>query len=448
MFGIVFKPSYEAQNIIVRHDGSDVTNSKKVIESYGYLTPLVRCGNFSFVHDDIKSFNLYFGKNFFPTCTVSVSDNYDKFKESIKAKIDIFTIYISGRQPQFTAGTPTPGPRDQYFMRLDFLITNVSGYGNSVTLSGEYFCSQTDTLYTVHTRTFDTVKDCVETICKACGLGLIHWYNYQYPEPPFKIIQDGCSNLDMLKQIESWGGAHSKTKMFIDNLNYLNIVDMIQALKDKSPDTTCYDHVTRTTISQIPIIFNNREGYDEESEDYKMLKLGKYVHDTNHAEYCRIIPGKNFQDLHDYDTFEKPIDNEEVGFQEEMLTQQNSWLMYPTHVQPILSQRIDEPHLTNKIAQLGRLEFNPMFFMPQLYAGMTIKIEMYKQLNSNTYDNQETQDTDAVADKNAQMHPTRYTWIKNDLLTDFYYVEEIQYQSSFGKQMKQIVTGISKKDFA
>ena len=142
------------------------------------------------------------------------------------------------------------------------------------------------------------------------------------------------------------------------------------------------------------------------------------------------------------------IDNEEVEFQEEMLTQQNSWLMYPTHVQPILSQRIDEPHLTNKIAQLGRLEFNPMFFMPQLYAGMTIKIEMYKQLNSNTYDDQETRDTDAVADKNSQIHPTRYIWIKNDLLTDFYYVEEIQYQSSFGKQMKQIVTGISKRDFS
>lgn len=446
MFVKKFDPSYSAQDIIIRtdQDGGDVS---KTLDSIGYNTPLIRVGEYTFTGDDIERFSFNVGQSFLPKASISILDKYDKFKEALRPKIDILTIYFSARTPQEYDGSPSPESRDQYYHKIDMLITNVNVVGKSVMLGCEYYSTQTDTLYTVHTRIFDTAKDAIEKISKECGLGLILWYGYEYPELEYKIIQDGCSNIKLLQRIASWGKEHSKTWMFIDNLMFLNIVDIIKAYQDKSPDISSYDHISRTIVDSYPITFDNRVGFLDDKEKYKKLKISEYFHSDAHSQLCNVIPENDVIDVYALDTFEKSLDSIEVGYKEELLSDGYTQLVFPTELQTILNAEINQPNLDNKLKQLSKLIIEPQYFMPQLYSGMTISIELYNQMNTNEYDSQKTEDFTAVANENTNKYETRYKWYLNDLLSGIYLVTNVEYIATFGKNMKQRITCTFKNDF-
>lgn len=411
----ILKPSYEPQEITIRinREGNEPGAEERARKEMGNVFPIVRMGNQVFMFQDIKRFELRVGEEILPTMSVKIDCGRDRLKEELSVLLDKLTFFLGDNN-------------DPHFIKLDMLILNSSA--KMAKFGASFDCEMyVPNIYKTHIRSFDTLLDALKEICNECQIGLL--MNYTLPELPegVKIIQDGITNLEMIKRIAAFGSKDLGTCVtpFIDQVMYLNMLEVTSLYTDETVELIdiCPWNGEALSSPRNQLILTNNT-YNED----RPFNISDFVPSSEYATIAKVLPKKtqySKTNLHNLENDDSVTVEHKLELLEEKKIQFNLPDEYATLYQNVaIAQR-----LRYRLDQYIKMYVRPIYFIPQIYCGMNIPLEIYNKIVPVWYNDQENPDkTIPVLEQEAKsVVPNYYEEQPNELLSGNYYVRSIRF---------------------
>ena len=415
-FDEILKPTYKPQTITMRlsDQGQNPEYEINAKATFGRAFPVIRVGNTTFQEAEILGFNFSVGTSFLPRLTFRVQIPHNRLRENLKTILDNITFYMGNNM-------------DEHFIKLDMLVLDSNAGVGSQTMSMD--CElHLPNLYSSPIRSFTDIKEALKTICGECKMGLL--MNDERPKLPagVQIIQDGITNIDMIKRLASYGSKDSGTLVtpFIDQQMYLCMWEITKLFKDTTLEKMEQHPLTGEGLSSKndgdKLIISNQF----HNED-RPFTLSRFVPKSNYAETAKILPLLTTFSKTKLHTIETD-DSTEIEHKKELI-ESNLWQFnLPDEYQELYQNIAIGGHIATRMNQFTKMDVKPTYMIPAVYCGYNVKLEIFNDLAAIWYDDQENPDKTAEQiRKEGDAMGNQYDLRPNELFTGNYYLAGIEW---------------------
>lgn len=433
-FDEILKPTYEPQTITIRlsDQGQDSEYETNAKATFGRAFPVIRVGNTTFQEAEILGFNFSVGTSFLPRLTFRVQLPHNRLRANLKTILDNITFYMGNNM-------------DEHFVKLDMLVLDSNAGVGSQTMSME--CElHLPNLYSKHIRSFTDIKDALKTICEECKMGLL--MNYEPPKLPdgVQIIQDGVTNIDMIKRLASYGSKDPGTLVtpFIDQQMYLCMWEITKLFKDTTLEKMKQHPLTGEGLSAKndgnKLIISNQF----HNED-RPFTLSRFVPKSNYAESAKLLALDHTISKTNLHTIETDTDTE-IEHKKELVDIVQEQFNLPDEYRDLYQNIVLSKNFAIRMNQFTKMDVKPTYMIPAVYCGYNVKLEIFNDLAAVWYDDQENPGKTAEQiRKEGDTMGNQYDLRPNELFTGNYYLAGIEWNyNSNATRIAQTLHLISK----
>lgn len=285
-FKEILKPSTTQRDIYIKYDGDSELNPEadNIAQFTSGAQPLVRVGDSLIMSDKISYLSIEIGSSFLPRISITFEDEDYKFRRVMTSKLDFITVYIGNT-------------KDPYFTKQEFVLSGLSAYPESseVSVSGFLYIPE---LYQIQTRWFgpdndkDTVWKIAKFLCEECHLGF--WTNIDDTNDSQVWIQDNCTTLDFFEKLQRHAFTSEDTRLlfFIDQYDYLNLIDLSKAYGNREVEYTAYHPYMHTPLQEerAIILSTERTGAKEEDKDLNPFQIKNWTQNIHYGDNAESLP--------------------------------------------------------------------------------------------------------------------------------------------------------------
>jgi hypothetical protein len=418
----LLRPTLSPQSIVVRKDDENKSHLRELV---GYRYPLLRILDTTIDAPLIQNFSLTIGNTFLPTMDITVDDTDQRFREKLKANLDILTLYMGSN-------------RDNNYIKSDYLIGNLYSDPSSTMFTLSCMLLVKD-LYTKRIRSFGktTSIEVLKTICAECGLGLLSNVDSTTDEQVY--IQDGKRTVDYIFYIckRAYKNDNTKFDVFIDQYNYLNFIDVASAYSDNTPVYTTEDPISGEQLDEKRafILNNNIEDPD------KIFKFTQWSTDNNYGAVSQNTPQilrTHSVDIELNKKEEAPIketfistktnDDKNAKFKNAQLLDYSYVQLHNTdntHANYSKTLAVTE-QLDKVYGQGSKLDVGLMYPVFYAFPYQYVPVELYNSVKHEQYDEQENTGR-SVEDIMQNIANPSAKYEKNTLISGDYWIRSITY---------------------
>lgn len=280
-------PNLEKRDIIVRYDADSEkrhVTPDEVAQQAGMM-PLIRVGDYRVSGTDIASVNLTIGESFLPVISITFKDQYTRFQKNVTSRQELLDFFYGST-------------RDAYFIKQQYRVLNtyISPSSPYVTVDAKMWVPE---FYKKHIRSFDdkTSYEVIKELCKECKIGL--WTNIRETNDRQKWIQDNCTNLEFIQRVISKAFISDETRIisFIDQYDYLNLIDINSALNNRSIEKVSVNPYTHEDMTETDVILSNkRAGQDNkkpnDEKNENIFPIQRWANSFTYGQNEEVIPEK------------------------------------------------------------------------------------------------------------------------------------------------------------
>lgn len=258
-FKEIVKPSLSQREIYIREDVvkiddlEDIDTAKKVAQ----LLPLIRVNDYVIHRTDLEYFSIDVGGTLLPRISFTFNDEYFKFRKLITSKLDFITVYFGN-------------VGDEYFVKQEYVLSDVFANPDNpnVTLSGFLYVPD---FYKQHVRYFndetntETSWKLIKKLCEECKLGF--FTNVDETNDAQIWIQDNCTTYEFIQRVMKHSYISNDTKIifFIDQYDYLNMIDLTKAYSNKELEKTAKHPMEGKPLDKTHDVILTSGRYDKDN---------------------------------------------------------------------------------------------------------------------------------------------------------------------------------------
>lgn len=426
-FKEIVKPTLSQRPIYIRKDDEEAYEGqtedfvKRVIS----VIPLIRVGDYVIHRDNLNYFSIEIGNTLLPVIRFNFNDEYQRCRRMLTAKKDYITVYYGNAV-------------DEYYIKQEYILSDVycNPESSDVELTGYLYVPG---FYKQHIRYFNSENDAdtswklIKKICEEVGLGF--FTNLDDTADSQTWIQDNCTTLDFLEKTvipHSYNGDDTKIVFFIDQYDYLNMVDIKKAYTNKEKEKT-----SKYPLTGLPIIEENQEvtkdviltstRFEKENEAYP-FKIGSYT--TNFKYGSRLDDLPDHVDGKEYSLSELPLTIKEM-----QITTNTNEIDHKVYVEPTTSDVhehynsviANRPYVDMLYEQGDEIECRMVGALMLLYPYMYVPLKLTTEWARGEYDEADSQDTTSAID---ERKPTDESVIEvpDELHSGDYIIKSIRYE--------------------
>lgn len=287
-FKEIVKPGLSQRKIRIRKDEEEINegDNKKYAERVASVIPLIRVGDFVIHRDDINSFSIEIGKTLLPVITFNFNDEAQKCRRLLTSKKEFITVYYGN-------------VADEYYIKQEYILSDIycDPESDDVLMSGYLYVPG---FYKQYIRYFNEENDAetswklIKKLCEECQLGF--FTNIDDTNDAQTWIQDNCTVIDFLQKTvipHAYVGDDTKLVFFIDQYDYLNVIDIKKAYSNRELEKT-----SKYPLTGLPIIEKDKpvtkevkltsERYNE--TDAYPFKIGSYTTNFRYGSRLDDLP--------------------------------------------------------------------------------------------------------------------------------------------------------------
>lgn len=264
---LLVKPDIKVDKIEIKKDENNPDSSKKLINTYGSVFPLVKINEYVLNMGELISFELNVAPNCLPSFIMTIDDSTYDIRESLKEAIDKCVVFI--------------GYKNWYIKFNGIINQTISDAGDpEITLIGTLF---NELLYNDTQQAFkeQTVENILKSIAEKTKMGLFTVTNNSIGQTLTYCVNSNNRYIDFFDIM---------VKRYTDNIwcidpHYHFHVASIDALFKKRFDKYTLNGLGET-IPETDITITSNPHYpakDEEAEALK-IRLDYYSIDTNFSK--------------------------------------------------------------------------------------------------------------------------------------------------------------------
>lgn len=438
-FKEILKPSTSQRDIYVKFDveGVETPYKDNTPENISFttasVTPLVRIGDYLVLSEKIKYLSMEVGNSFLPQISINFDDSDFKFRKVMSSKLDFITVYIGNT-------------KDPYFTKQEFVLSNISAYPEDpiISVTGYLYIPE---LYQMQTRWFgpdndmDTSWKIIKKLCEECHLGF--WTNIDETNDSQVWIQDNCTTLDFFYKIQQHAYTTSDTRLifFIDQYDYLNLIDLSKAYTNKEPEWTAQHPYEATPLpEEMKVILSSRNQAPTKEED-KILSpflIKNWTINVNYGSNALNLPHRIQRNEMKLSELPFVVTTGELQSNTELID--HNW-----YIKPIWSDVHENYNSINNESYLVEMHYNQgdtisaemNFATMLLYPYMYVPVELYMMQTRGEYqeatkpseiktEKDNLTEDPAVVGKKKELE--KYSETKDELHSGDYLLKSIRYE--------------------
>ena len=248
-FKEIVKPALSQRKIRIRKDEEEMNpgDNYEYAKRVASVIPLVRVGDFVIHRNNMNSFSIEIGNSFLPVITFNFKDEYQRCRRMLTSKKEFITVYYGN-------------VADEYYIKQEYILSDIycDPEADDVQMTGYLYVPE---FYKQHIRYFNADNDAdtswkmIKKLCEECGLGF--FTNIDDTADSQTWIQDNCTTLDFFTKTiipHAYNGDDTKLVFFIDQYDYLNVVDIKKAYENHELEKT-----SKYPQTGLPILEDGQE---------------------------------------------------------------------------------------------------------------------------------------------------------------------------------------------
>lgn len=438
-FKEIVKPALSQRPIYIRkdenelYDNADVDYAQRVAE----VIPLIRVGNYVIHRDNINSFSIEVGKTLLPIITFNFDDEAQRCRRMLTAQKDLITVYYGNTV-------------DEYYIKQEYILSDIFADPDSddIQLTGYLYVPE---LYKQHIRYFneetntETTWKIIKKICEECSLGF--FTNIDETDDAQTWIQDNCTTLEFLQNTiipHAYVSDDTKLIFYIDQYDYLNVVDLKKAYTNRELEKTSKYPLTGISFenNETKDIILTSGRWDNKDAPYKNSPFNIASYTTNFRYGSRLGELPDHIDRNEYSLSELPFKIE--SSQLKTNTHEVEQKYYITKVfsdvhKHYNSINYEKPYLDMHYDQGDEIEAKMVGPIMLLYPYMYVPVKLFTKLVRPEYDDAEKDSTPTELDK--EKPSIDEIDVPDELHSGDYLIQSIRYECSrYEEQNVQYIT--------
>lgn len=287
-FKEIVKPALSQRKIRIRKDEEEMNpgDNYEYAKHVASVIPLVRVGDFVIHRNNMNSFSIEIGNSFLPIITFNFKDEYQRCRRMLTSKKEFITVYYGN-------------VADEYYIKQEYILSDIfcDPESDDVQMSGYLYVPE---FYKQHIRYFNEENDAetswkmIKKLCEECKLGF--FTNIDETADAQTWIQDNCTTLDFFTNTiipHAYNGDDTKLIFFIDQYDYLNVIDIKKAYQNRELEKTA-----KYPLTGLPIIENNQPVTKEvklttkryDNEEAYPFKIGSFTTNFRYGSRLDDLP--------------------------------------------------------------------------------------------------------------------------------------------------------------
>lgn len=421
-FKEIVRPALSQRPIYVRKDVTEDPGgtAKDVATKVAQLLPLVRVNDFVIERANITYFSLEVGKTFLPKITFTFDDEAFRCRKLLTSKLDFITVYFGNVS-------------DEYYVKQEYVLSDVyANPGNpNVTLTGFLYVPK---FYDQHIRYFNEENDAetswklIKKMCEECQLGM--FTNIDETNDAQTWIQDNCTNYDFLQNVmrHSYVGNDTKLIYFIDQYDYLNVIDLTKAYSNREKERTSKHPMQGTPLLEEKEVILSSSRYEDVEKDQNPFAIKSWTANIKYGSNIERLPHRVQRNEYGLSALPFEVVTGELGTNTEIID--HTW-----YVEPIVSDvhpnyrniHTERGYVDKHFDQGDEISCEMSWPIMLLYPYMYTPIKLYYEQMKVEYDDQNKETPSDQLDQEKPM-PSKEPEIFDELHSGDYLITSIHYE--------------------
>lgn len=421
-FKEILKPSLPQRPIYMRKDVTEDPGGETpyVAQKIAQRLPLIRINNFVIERANVSYFAIEVGKTFLPKITFTFDDEQFRCRKLLTSKLDFITVYFGN-------------VGDEYFVKQEYVLSDVFANPSNpnVTMTGFLYVPK---FYEQHIRYFNEENDAetswklIKKLCEECQLGM--FTNIDATNDAQTWLQDNCTNLQFLENVMKHSYVSNDTKLvfFIDQYDYLNMIDLSKAYTNREKEKTSKHPMEGTPLLEEKEVILSSSRYEDVPKDQNPFAIKTWTANIKYGSNIQFLPKRIQRNEYSLSTLPFIVTTGELGTNTKIVN--HRWYLEPIvsdvhqNYRNIASERPDvDRHFDQGDEIVCEMAWPVMLLYPYMYT----PTKLYYEQRKVEYDDQEKETPSDQLDQEKPM-PTQEPQIYDELHSGDYLITSINYE--------------------